>query len=51
MFFYNLFYALVGGARTQFSHSFPVCSDKSVSLFKGGVGGVVHVFSFPNNNN
>ena len=49
--FFNLLYTLVGGARTQFSHSFPVCSDKPVSLFKGGVGEVVHVFSFLNNNN
>ena len=32
-FFYNLFYTLVGGARTQFSHSFPVCLERAEGLF------------------
>ena len=50
-FFYNLFYTLVGGARTQFSHSFSVCLDGPGGLFKSRVCEVIHVFSFLNNNN
>ena len=44
VFFYNLFYTLVEGARAQFSHSFPVCLDRSGGLFKGGVGGLSTFF-------
>ena len=50
-FFFNLFYTLVEGTLTQFSHSFSVCLDKSGDLLKGGACEVIHVFSFLNNNN
>ena len=51
MFFYNLFYALVGGTRTQFGHSFSVCFDKLEGLLKSEAYEVIQVFSFLNNNN